>query len=64
MLRLSADRVKAVPDVGIGDDALAPSSSWGRPMRRVMSMVFVPDGTWIITEGKMNAVLALVFVLV
>ena len=39
MLRLSAERVKAVPNVKMGDDALAPSSSWGRPMRRVMSMV-------------------------
>ena len=41
MTALSAARVTAVVDVGIGVEAVEPCSSWGRPIRRVMSMA--PD---------------------
>ena len=38
----SAARVTAAEEVGMTEVANAPSSSWGRPMRTVMSMAW-PD---------------------
>jgi hypothetical protein len=39
---MSALRVALVPVVKIGEVAKAPSSNWGRPMRRVISIA-TPD---------------------